>query len=90
MCSILNRKFFGQPNGTKPPAKQSKLAFSSKSMTKKDPPSSVSSKENDDVEMKDEQSEPELKPKVEKKEDVDTEEDARPDKGAWCDRNVLE
>lgn len=75
----MNRKFFGQPNGTKPPAKQSKLAFSSKSSAKKEPAGSSSSKEND-VEMKDVESDTEVKPKV-KKEEIDIEENIKPENG---------
>jgi DNA ligase-1 len=70
---FVNRKFFGQPNGTKPPAKQSKLAFSSKSSTNKEPSSSNSTKENEDVEMKDDGLDTEVKPKGEK-EEADSEE----------------
>lgn len=91
MRDLLNSKFFGQPNGTKPPAKQSKLSFSSKpSVTH--PPSSASSKENEDVDMKDEDPEVEVKPKVEKKEDVDTKVEAQSKKGmesATLDRIML-
>jgi len=47
-----NSKFFGAPNGPKPPAKQSKLAFSSKS-TSNGATNSSASKENDDVDMED-------------------------------------
>ena len=86
MTFLFNSKFFGQPNGTKPPAKQSRLAFSSKATAKDDPPSSGSSKENEDVEMKDDESEMEMKPKVEKEECVDTKEDAKREKGAYCDK----
>jgi len=42
-----NSKFFGAPNGPKPPAKQSKLSFHSKST------SNGASKENEDVDMED-------------------------------------
>jgi DNA ligase 1 len=45
-----SRKFFGNPNGPKPPAKQSKLSFSSKS-TSNGAPGSSASKENEDVDM---------------------------------------
>jgi DNA ligase 1 len=63
---LLNSKFFGQPNGTKAPAKQSKLSFSTKPSAKNEPPSSSSTKEDEDVEMDDEDSEAEVKPTVEK------------------------
>jgi DNA ligase 1 len=46
------RKFFGNPNGPKPPAKQSKLSFSSKS-TSNGAPSSSASRGNEDVDMAD-------------------------------------
>ncbi|KAH8589333.1 hypothetical protein B0O99DRAFT_336770 [Bisporella sp. PMI_857] len=46
-------KFFGQPNGAKAPAKQSKLSFSTKATIKADPPGSSSTKENYDGEMED-------------------------------------
>jgi hypothetical protein len=81
---LINSKFFGQPNGTKPPAKQSKLAFSSKTAAKKDPPSSGSSKENENIEMKDEESETETKPKAKKEEAVYDKEDAKPERGVCC------
>jgi DNA ligase-1 len=60
-----NSKFFGQPNGTKAPAKQSKLAFSSKSSPKAEIPSSGSAKENEDVDMEEDGSDVEVNPKVE-------------------------
>ena len=78
---LLISKFFGQPNGTKTPAKQSKLAFSSKSTTAKDPPSSISSKENEDLEMKSAQSETDLKPMTDENEDIDTMGEVKFDKG---------
>ena len=84
MCSSSDRKFFGKPNGTNPPAKQSKLSFSTKSAAEKDPPSSGSSKENEDVEMKDEESEADVKPKVERKDEVDTKENVKTEKGMRC------
>lgn len=59
----FNSNFFGNPNGPKPPAKQSKLSFSSKS-TSNGAPTSNASKENDDVDMED-AAEQEVKPKVE-------------------------
>jgi DNA ligase-1 len=66
----LFSKFFGRPNGTMPPAKQAKLAFSSKATPKE--PSPSSSKENEDVDMKDAESEvAEDKPTIEKKEEED-------------------
>ena len=67
----LNSKFFGKPNGTKVPAKQSTLSFSTKSNTKIDAPASSSAKENGDTEMKDENSDREGKPKSEKVEEVE-------------------
>jgi DNA ligase 1 len=48
----LTSKFFGNPNGTNPPAKQSKLSFSSKSTSNGSLRSSAS-KENEDVDMAD-------------------------------------
>ncbi|CZT51677.1 related to DNA ligase (ATP) [Rhynchosporium secalis] len=67
-------KFFGKPNGTSAPAKQSKLAFSSKASTT---PNTSAAKENEDSEMKDEESDTEVKSKIEskkkKEEDWDTE-----------------
>ncbi|OWO99922.1 hypothetical protein B2J93_8542 [Marssonina coronariae] len=45
-------KFFGNPNGTKAPSKQSKLAFGSRATST--PPSSSAAKENGNTEMKDE------------------------------------
>jgi DNA ligase-1 len=80
MHMLLVSKFFGQPNGTKPPAKQSKLSFSSKSAAKQDLRSSNSSKENEDVEMKNEESETEVKPKVEMTEDADAKGNVKPEK----------
>jgi DNA ligase-1 len=47
-----NSKFFGTPNAPKPPAKQSKLSFSSKN-TSNGAPNSGASKENEDVDMED-------------------------------------
>lgn len=47
-----NSKFFGKPNGSTAPAKQSKLSFSSKS-TSNGVPSSSAAKENEDVDMED-------------------------------------
>jgi DNA ligase-1 len=88
MSVSSNSKFFGQPNGTKPPAKQSKLSFSSKPPAKKDPPSSSSSNENEDVEMKDGDSETEVMPKVENKQDISTNEEAEPGMPIWRDSFV--
>ena len=77
----LNRKFFGQPNGTKAPAKQSKLSFSSKSVAKNEAPNPSSAKENENVEMKEEESDTEVKPKIETKVDVERKENAKLGKG---------
>jgi len=60
--AYLASKFFGNPNAPKPPAKQSKLSFSSKS-TSNGAPSSSASKENGDVDMAD-AAESEVKPKI--------------------------
>lgn len=73
-------KFFGKPNGTNGPAKQSKLSFSTKPSSPT--PSSGAAKENEDTEMKDEDSDTEVKPitkKEPKKEDaVDSKENVKP------------
>ena len=66
----LYSKFFGKPNGTKPPVKQSTLSFATKSNSKNDTPSSSSAKETEDAEMKDEDSDNEVKPMVEKVEKI--------------------
>jgi len=76
-----NRKFFGQPNGTKAPAKQAKLSFSSKSAAKNETPSSSTAKENEDIEMKEEELDAEVKPRAELKEYNDSKENAQPGKG---------
>ncbi|KAH6712556.1 hypothetical protein BKA61DRAFT_86761 [Leptodontidium sp. MPI-SDFR-AT-0119] len=68
-------KFFGKPNGTNAPAKQTKLSFSSKASVT--PTSSVVT-ENEDTEMKDEESDTEVKPKVKKEEAVDSKENVKP------------
>ncbi|KAK0099528.1 hypothetical protein ONS96_008363 [Cadophora gregata f. sp. sojae] len=69
-------KFFGKPNGTNAPAKQSKLAFSTKpsSVT----PSSSATMENEDTEMKDEESDTEVKPRTKKEEPIDSKENMKP------------
>jgi DNA ligase-1 len=86
--SFVDSKFFGQPNGSKPaPAKQSKLAFSSKSNPNKQTTSSALPDENDDVDMKDEDSDAEVKPVVEKGEDVDKKENVKPEKGRSSQNN---
>jgi DNA ligase-1 len=71
MCIPAVSKFFGQPNGTKPPAKQSKLSFSTKPSTKNEPSSSnpAQKEEDEDVEMSGD-SETEVKPAVEKADGV--------------------
>ena len=79
--NLLNSKFFSQPNGSRAPAQQSKLASSSKSIGT-DPPSSSSSKENEDADIKDEPSEIEVISKVEKEGEVDINEDMKPESGA--------
>ncbi|EDN98854.1 hypothetical protein SS1G_13713 [Sclerotinia sclerotiorum 1980 UF-70] len=66
-------KFFGQPKGA--PAKQSKLSFSSKSNSTKPPTSSSSaSEENQDVEMKDGESDVDTTDTVKKEEGSDAKE----------------
>lgn len=85
---FLDSKFFGQPNGAKPaPAKQSKLAFSSKSNPNKQPASSAPLDENDDVNMKDEDSDPEVKLAVRKNEEVGKKEKVKPEKGSSSQKN---
>jgi DNA ligase-1 len=76
-------KFFGKPNGTNPPAKQSKLSFSTKPGSEDKAPSSSSSKENEDAEMKDEDLGENVKPIVTKVEKADGEADVKPEKGSW-------
>ncbi|KAI9047918.1 hypothetical protein LZ554_007720 [Drepanopeziza brunnea f. sp. 'monogermtubi'] len=75
-------KFFGNPNGTKAPSKQSKLTFGSKATSTT--PSSSLVKENEDTDMKDEDEELEAKPKVKKevkkKEVADIKENVKPEK----------
>jgi DNA ligase-1 len=78
LIGFCNSKFFGQPNGTKPPAKQSTLSFSTKSSVKKDTPSSDSAKENDDVEMKEESTSTEIKFE---EANLDAKENVKPEKG---------
>jgi DNA ligase-1 len=77
---FYNSKFFGKPNGTNAPPKQSKLSFATKS-TNNGTPSSSSAKENEDADMEDENSDAEVKPKVKKEEAVDTKENLKPGKG---------
>ena len=74
-------KFFSQPNGTraKPPAKQSTLSFSSKSGTINGTPCSSASKENEDVESKDEGFDMEIKPYVKKEDDLEMKENLKPE-----------
>lgn len=83
ICSrtIYNRKFFGKPNGTQAPAKQSKLSFSSKAVSTTPSSSSSTAKENGDTKMKDEESGTEVKPKIKKEEAVDAKENVKPGKG---------
>lgn len=71
MCISVFSKFFGQPNGTKPPPKQSKLSFSTKPKTKNEPSSSnpAPKEEDEDVEMSGD-SDTEVKPAVEKGDSV--------------------
>ncbi|PQE06872.1 hypothetical protein CJF31_00010982 [Rutstroemia sp. NJR-2017a BVV2] len=83
-------KFFGQPNGAKPaPAKQSKLAFSSKSNPNKQTPSSALPDENEDVDMKDEDSDAEVKPVVKNGDEVAKKENVKPDKDRMIAAAVL-
>jgi DNA ligase-1 len=77
---FYNSKFFGKPNGTNAPPKQSKLSFATKS-TNNGTPSSSSAKENENVDMEDENSDVEVKPKVKKEEAVDTKENLKARKG---------
>jgi DNA ligase 1 len=77
-ATCLNSKFFGNPNGSKAPPKQSKLSFSSKS-TSNGAPSSSASKENEDVDME-ENGKAEVAPKVEDAE-VDAKENVKPGSG---------
>jgi DNA ligase-1 len=77
---LPNSKFFGKPNGANAPPKQSKLSFATKS-TNNGTPGSNSAKENKDVDMEDETSDIEVKPKAKKEETVDTKENAKPGKG---------
>ena len=70
MLAVSHSKFFGQPNGTKAAPKQSKLSFSTKASSKNDPPSSSSAKENEDLDMAEEESDIEVKPAVEKSDAV--------------------
>jgi len=78
---IPNSKFFGKPNSTNPPAKQSKLSFSTKPSPKDKIPSSNSTKENTDAEMKDQDSNEDVKPVVKKMEGVEIKEDVKSEKG---------
>ena len=77
---FVNSKFFKAPNRDAPKAtpKQSKLSFSSKS---NGTPSSSATVANEDVEMKDEDSETEVKPKVKKEAAVDSKENVKPGTG---------
>jgi len=72
--------FFKAPNGDAPKTapKQSKLSFSSKANST---PSSSATVANDNVEMKDEPSDTEVKPKVKKEEGVDSKENVKPGTG---------
>ena len=74
-------KFFGKPNGTNAPPKQSKLSFATKS-TSNGTPSSSATKENENVNIEDGASDTEVKPKAEKEEAVDTKENVKLPKGA--------
>jgi hypothetical protein len=78
---VLDSKFFGKANGAKPPAKQSTLAFSTKSSGDNAPPSSGSSKENEDVEMMNEELEVEIKPKIDEETKAVKKENANPPTG---------
>jgi DNA ligase-1 len=77
---LRDRKFFGNPNGTKAPAKQSKLSFSSKSGNAAAPKAEVE-EDAKDAEMKDDDSDKEVKSKVKKEEAVDSKENVKPGKG---------
>jgi hypothetical protein len=82
----LNSKFFGNPNGPKPPAKQTKLAFSSKSGNNGTPSSSAPKEE--DVDMKDTKLEEEDESKVEETEVIDSKEDVEATKGTTISRLI--
>ena len=75
-----SRKFFGQPNGTKAPAKQSKLSFSTKATGKSEGLSLSSTKENDDSEIKEDESEVELNPRLPKVEETEVPENKEREK----------
>ncbi len=79
---LPRRKFFGAPNGTKVPPKQSKLAFSTKA---------AKSKQNEDVSMEDGNPEVEVKSKAEKEESADAKENVEPEKseGVLAARETL-
>jgi len=62
----LYRNFFGKPNGTKPPPKQSTLSFSTKSSSKNETASPSSAKENEDNQQKDGDSDIDMEPKLER------------------------
>jgi len=78
-CTSRDRKFFGNPNGTKAPAKQSKLSFSSKSANAAAPKAEV--EDSKDAEMNDDDSDKEVKPKFKKEEAVESKENVKPGKG---------
>ncbi len=81
-CTSLNSKFFSNPNGSKAPSKQSKLAFSSKPVPQAKKGDDVETEDghgkkanvqqeleggaDDNVEMKDGDSYADVKPKVKK------------------------
>lgn len=77
---FIKRKFFGQPKGA--PAKQSKLSFSSQSNSAKASTKSTSpSEENEDVEMKDEESDVNNKNLSPKEEETDSKPEVKKEKG---------
>jgi DNA ligase 1 len=89
---FVDSKFFKAPNGDAPKAvpKQSKLSFSSKS---NGTPTSSATVANDDVEMRDEDSDTGVKPKAKKEETADSKENVKPGtsirSGAAGTRDVL-
>ena len=68
---LCNSKFFGKPNGTKIPPKQSKLSFATKT---------TAVEENEEVDMVDADSDDQVKPKV-KRNEVEHKENIKLDKG---------
>lgn len=86
---VPHSKFFGQPNGTKAPPKQSKLSFSTKASSKNDPSSSNSAKENEDIDMAGEESDIEAKPVIEKSDGVTRKRSRTPPATAEADEQEI-